>query len=163
MIAYRIADARHPIYDSTGAMLCGGRWNSVGQRAIYAAETYAGAMLEVLVHANLAVPPKHHQVVRITIPDEVTIETLSASDLPGWDAESGKAARSFGDRWLQEARSAILRVPSVVTDGREYNVLINPLHHQAALIKASEPEPVRWDIRVFPFAPPRRSIPDGDG
>ena len=55
MIAYRIADARHPIFDGTGAMLRGGRWNSIGQRVIYAAESYAGAMLEILVHANLGV------------------------------------------------------------------------------------------------------------
>jgi len=155
MLAYRIADARHPIYDGTGAMLCGGRWNSIGRRVIYAAETYAGAMLEVLVHANLAVPPKHHQAVRISIPAALKIETLSASELPGWDAESGSAARSFGDRWLLEARSAVLRVPSVVTEGREYNLLINPLHPQAARIEAAAPEPVRWDMRLFRMATDR--------
>jgi RES domain-containing protein len=54
MIAYRIIDARHPIFDPTGAMLHGGRWNSVGGRVIYAAETYAGALLEILAHSNLA-------------------------------------------------------------------------------------------------------------
>jgi RES domain-containing protein len=155
MIAYRIADARHPIYDGTGAMLHGGRWNSVGQRVIYAAETYACAMLEVLVHANLAVPPKHHKVVRITIPDRVNVETLSTSELPDWDAENAEASRSFGDRWLREGRTAVLRIPSVVTDGREYNVLINPLHSQASLIEALAPEPVRWDLRLFATASAR--------
>lgn len=150
MIAYRIADSRHPIYDGTGAMLHGGRWNSAGHAVIYAAETYAGAMLEVLVHANLSVPPKHHKVVRITIPDKVKTETFPASELISWAAEDVSAARAFGDRWLEETRSAILRVPSVVTEGREYNLLINPIHSQAALIEASTPEPVRWDIRLFP-------------
>jgi hypothetical protein len=29
------------------------------------------------------------------------------------------ASRAFGDRWLQENRTAILRVPSVITNGRE--------------------------------------------
>jgi len=156
MIAYRIADARHAIYDGTGAMLHGGRWNSVGHRVIYAAETYAGAMLEVLVHANLSVPPKHHQVVRITIPDKAEVDTLPAAELCNWDAEDLTAARSFGDEWLQKARTAVLRVPSVVTEGREYNVLINPLHRQAALIEVSVPEPVRWDLRLFPYAVDRR-------
>ena len=115
MIAYRIADARHPIFDGTGAMLRGGRWNSIGQRVIYGAESYAGAMLEILVHANLAVPPKHHQVVRITIPESVAIETLSPSALPGWDAGDLTTARAFGDGWLREGRTAVLRVPSVIT------------------------------------------------
>ena len=156
MIAYRIADARHPIYDGTGAMLHGGRWNSVGQRVIYAAETYAGAMLEVLVHANLSAPPKHHQVVRITIPDRVRLETIVVAELPNWDAEDIAAARSFGDCWLRESRSAVLRVPSVVTAGREYNLLINPLHSQAALIEASAPEVIRWDVRLFESGPRSR-------
>ena len=130
-------------------MLCGGRWKSVGKRVIYAAESYAGAMLEVLVHANLSVPPKHHQVVRITIPEHVKVETVSASALPGWDAEDLTVAQGFGDEWLRQARTAVLRVPSVVTEGREYNVLINPAHKQAELIEASDPEPVRWDLRLF--------------
>ena len=37
--AYRIADRRHPIFDSMGAYLNGGRWNSVGRHVIYGAET----------------------------------------------------------------------------------------------------------------------------
>ena len=149
MIAYRIADSRHSIYNGTGAMLRGGRWNSPGLPVIYAAESYAGAMLEVLVHANLSVPPKHHRVVRISIPDSVTIETLSPVDLSGWDAEDVTAAQSFGDCWLNESRTAVLRVPSVVTEGREYNVLINPTHLQATLIQPSAPALVKWDLRLF--------------
>jgi RES domain-containing protein len=149
MIAYRIADGRHSIYDGTGAMLSGGRWNSVGKKVIYAAGSYAGAMLEILVHANSSIPPKHHQVVRIVIPEKVKIETLLPAQLPNWDAEDLTAARSFGDRWLEEARTAVLCVPSVITEGRESNVLINPLHARAHLIQASLPEAVHWDARLF--------------
>ena len=130
-------------------MLRGGRWNSIDQRVIYAAESYAGAMLEILVHANLAVPPKHHQVVRLVIPESVAIETLSPSALPGWDAEDVTTARAFGDEWLREGRTAVLRVPSVITEGREYNILINQAHSAAKLIEASAAEPVRWDTRLF--------------
>ena len=130
-------------------MLRGGRWNSAGQPVIYAAESYAGAMLEILVHANLSTPPKNQRVVRIVVPDDVTIETVSPSAMTGWDAEEVTATRAFGDRWLKELKSAVLRVPSVVTEGREYNVLINPLQTQFSLIQAGEPEPVRWDLRLF--------------
>ncbi len=55
MLAFRIADKRFPIFDGTGARLVGGRWNSPGKAVIYAAETFAGAVLEVLVHSNLRV------------------------------------------------------------------------------------------------------------
>src|ERR1700730_2480198 len=149
MIAYRIADARHPIFDATGAMLHGGRWNSIGLRAIYAAETYAGALLEVLVHSNLSQPPKHHKVIRINLPDRVVIETLSITELPDWYAEDMRASRAFGDRWIRENRTAVLRVPSVITMGRENNLLFNPLHSQFDFIEARRSGPVDWDERLF--------------
>jgi RES domain-containing protein len=149
MIAYRIADARHPIFDATGAMLHGGRWNSRGLRAIYTAETYSVALLEVLVHSNLSGPPKNHRIIRIDIPDQVEIETVSTTELPDWDTEDMRASRAFGDRWIQENRTAVLRVPSVITAGRENNLLLNPLHPQFSLIEAGAPKPVNWDERLF--------------
>ena len=148
MIAYRIADDRHPIFDATGAMLHGGRWNSRGVPLIYAAETYAGALLEVLVHANLSQPPRNHKVIRIHVPDKVVIENLSITELPDWYAEDMRASRAFGDRWIRENRTAVLRVPSVVTAGRESNLLFNPLHPQFALVEAGRPESLDWDERL---------------
>ena len=149
MLFNRIADSRHPIFDATGAMLHGGRWNSVGLRAIYAAETYAGALLEVLVHSNLSHPPKHHRVVRIEVPDELKVETVLISTVPGWDDEDMRASRAFGDRWHRESRSSILRVPSVITQGRENNIVCNPAHPDFGLIRASDAEVVFWDARLF--------------
>jgi RES domain-containing protein len=149
MIAYRIADARHPIFDATGARLHGGRWNSIGLQAIYAAETYAGALLEVLVHSNFSQPPKNHRVVRIVVPDKVGIETISMETVIGWNSENMKASRAFGDRWIHEKRTAVLRIPSVITNGRESNIVFNPMHAEFALIRAEEPEQVIWDARLF--------------
>lgn len=149
MLAYRIADARHSIFDGTGAMLHGGRWNSAGHPVIYAAETYAGALLEVLVHANLSQPPKNQKVVRIHIPDEVRIETVEPESVRGWDAENMLASRSFGDRWIEERRTAVLKVPGVVTQGREHNFVFNTLHAQFVSISATQPEPIAWDQRLF--------------
>jgi RES domain-containing protein len=148
MIAYRIADGRFPIYDGTGAMLHGGRWNSPGRPVIYAAETFAGAMLEVLVHANLSHIPHTHRSVRIEIPESL-IETVSAADVPGWVKPDLLASRAFGDRWLEEARSAALLVPGVATGGREHIMLIDPRHPEFARIVASSPEPVAWDSRLL--------------
>jgi RES domain-containing protein len=147
--AFRIADARHPIFDPTGAMLHGGRWNSIGYRVIYASETFASALLEVLVHGNLSHPPKKHRVVRIQIPDEVTIETVSIDQIKDWDAENMAASRAFGDEWIRTLRTAVLRVPSVITQGRENNLVLNAAHPQFPLITAGAPEPVEWDSRLF--------------
>jgi RES domain-containing protein len=138
---------RHAIVDGSGAMLHGARWNSHGRRVIYAAETYAGALLEILVHASGNVPP-NQGYVEIEIPAGLPIEEIAADDLPHWDSPSFEAARAFGDRWYDERRTAVLMVPSVVTLV-ERNVLINQEHPDFARIRASRPLPVRWDARLW--------------
>jgi len=148
MRIYRIADSRHPIWDGTGAMLIGGRWNSPGKPVIYGAASYAGAMLEVLVHARIGKLPRTHVFVVADIPTDVSIETLAVEKLVGWDASDSRNAREAGDRWLSELRSAVLVVPSVVAR-EEMNVIVNPLHADAARIVVSEVKPVIWDDRLF--------------
>lgn len=147
--AFRTADGRHPLFDGTGARLVGGRWNSPGRPLIYAAESYAGALLEVLAHAGLGRIPQTHAFIQIEIPASVAVESVASEDLPGWDAEDQIASRAFGDRWLLEVRTAILLVPSLVTAGIERNVLINPAHPGFGSIVASAPQEVRWDTRLF--------------
>jgi RES domain-containing protein len=148
MLAFRIADRRHPIFDSTGAFLKGGRWNSPGRRVIYAAQTYAGAMLEILVHAGISTLPRTHASIRIQIPETVAVEALTPEALPGWNLPDLLASRAFGDQWLSEQRTAIILVPSVILAGHESNVLLNPDHPQFRLIRASPPQSVLWDPRL---------------
>lgn len=150
MRCFRIGDARFPLFDGAGARLCGGRWNSPGHGLIYAAETYAGAILEILVHANLNRLPRTQAVLTVEIPDDLGVERLLVSALPGWDAPNQAASRAFGDRWLADARTAVLLVPSLVTHGREHNVLLNPTHADFSRVTYTPPEPVVWDDRLFP-------------
>jgi RES domain-containing protein len=149
MQAFRIADRRFPVFDGTGAGIVGGRWNSPGRPLIYATQTFSSAMLEVLVHSNLGRIPKTHVVIEINIPDGVFVELLHGLNLAGWDAEDHTSSRHFGDLWLREERSAVLLVPSIITKGREHNVLINPEHREFARISATQPEDVQWDARLF--------------
>jgi RES domain-containing protein len=145
--AFRIADKRHAIFDGSGAMLHGARWNSPGRRVIYAAETYAGALLEILVHASGSVP-RSQVYIEIEIPAAVSIEEIKPNEVPRWDARSFEASRAFGDRWYDERRTAVLLVPSVVA-GVERNVLLNQEHRDFARIRAGQPLPVRWDARLW--------------
>jgi RES domain-containing protein len=117
---------------------------------IYAAETYAGALLEILAHSNLPQPPKNHRVVRIEIPGNVKTERVVQEEVPGWDAEDAVASRTYGDAWIRSRRTAVLRVPSVITQGREYNVVVNTEHSDFKMIRAGAPETVHWDARLFP-------------
>jgi RES domain-containing protein len=154
MRIFRIADRRHPVWNGSGAMLWGGRFNSPGRAVIYGALSFGGAMLEILVHARIGKVPKTHVWIEVEVPDDVLIERQTTDSLPaGWDASALQAARAFGDTWLTEARSAVLVVPSVVAR-QESNVLVNPAHPDTARLVVSAPQPVIWDERLFTPLPP---------
>jgi RES domain-containing protein len=147
--AFRIARAKFPLFDGTGAALAGARWNIKGQRVIYAAESYATALLEILVHSNLARVPRGFAFIEIHISNEIDIEEITVSDFSKWDASDYVASQSFGSRWYSEMRSAVLVVPSLAASGRQRNILINQDHPQFHLVSASTPRPVEWDRRLF--------------
>jgi RES domain-containing protein len=149
MQIYRIGDSRHPLWDGTGAALVGGRWNSPGRPVIYGSLSYACAMLEILIHANIGRVPNTQVCVVAQVPNSVPIERHDTQSLPlGWDGDDPSIARRFGDQWLQEVRSAVLVVPSVVAT-LEYNAIINPMHTNAKEFVVSPTQKVIWDQRLF--------------
>ncbi|CAB3775089.1 RES family NAD+ phosphorylase [Paraburkholderia humisilvae] len=154
MQIFRIADRSHPVWNGTGAMLGGGRFNSPGRSVIYGAMSFGGAMLEILVHARIGKVPKTHVWVEAEVRDGVMAEQQTVDSLPdGLDASALQVARAFGDTWLTEARLAVFVVPSVVAR-QESNVLVNPVHPEAARLVVSPPLPVIWDERLFTAVPP---------
>ncbi len=146
---WRITKTRHDPYDGSGARRHGARWSSPGREVVYASDSYAGAILEILAHAlrPRTLPGPHH-AIRIGIPDEV-VESLPSNQLPGWDARESPEARAFGDGWLREERSAVLAVPSLPARPIGRTLLINPTHPDAARIDVSDPFSVPWDERLF--------------
>jgi RES domain-containing protein len=153
--AFRIADSRHTIFDGTGAFLAGARWNSAGRRVIYAADSFAAAMLEMLVHAGIGRIPSSHKWIEITIPDTVSVEFLDSTAMSGWNDEDSDSARVFGDAWLESKRFLVLVVPSIVTGGLSSNVVVNQDHPEFSELKASMPRDVIWDVRLFRGPAPR--------
>jgi len=147
--AFRVADRRRQIFDGTGAFLNGARWNSPGRRIIYAAETFAGAMLEMLAHTRIGKVPRTQAWIEISIPPRVSVERLEPRNLPGWDSEESPEARQYGDLWHLKRRSLILIVPSVVICGIGRNVLINQDRPEFRSLHASPPRKVLWDSRLF--------------
>ena len=149
MIAWRITKTRYAPFDGTGAHEWGGRWNSRGRRVIYGADCFAGAILEILVHAlrPRTIPGPHH-AIRIEIPDGL-VERLDQNSVPGWEARQSPASIVFGDAWYDAQRSAALLVPAVSSRPIGLNVLINPEHPDAYRISVSAPFAVPWDERLF--------------
>lgn len=149
LVAFRIGDpdGAHPIYDSEGARLYPGRWNTPASPVIYTSEHYSTAMLEKLVHANNVLPPNQHYI-RITIPNRTSYEVFQPAAYPGWDGKDEGICKEVGTAWYEERRTAILLVPSIPAR-LERNILINPQHPDASKLTHELPEPVWWDERLY--------------
>ena len=140
----------HPIWSGEGARLFGQRWNPPGLPAIYAGTSFAICLLEILVHANRKTPPSAARYVEAFVPDDVSREVFDPRSSPGWDnSRDASVAQAFGRAWIEEQRSALLVVPSVVTGGRDTNVVVNPDHPDAARIEVGPEMPVALDPRLF--------------
>jgi RES domain-containing protein len=148
MIAWRTTKRRHPSFDGTGAEIAGARWNSAGRPVIYAADSFAGSILEIIAHARRprTLPGPHH-AVEITIPDELVVHLHPIPD--GWDVNNSPVAIRHGERWLNDAVSPVFVVPALPGRPIARNVLINPDHPDIGRIVVSEPFAVPWDERLF--------------
>jgi RES domain-containing protein len=146
VIVYRLHSSRYEPNDGFGASICGGRWNSIGRKAIYTASSRALAVLEILVH--YAVLPRDFVMTPVDTPAEVEIRELRPSYLkssfsPG-EIDIG-SSQAVGDRLLNTF--AVLRVPSVVIP-EESNYVINPDHPELRFIKFLPPVLFRFDPRL---------------
>lgn len=81
---------------------------------------------------------------------ESLIERFPRTSLPvDWQSSPPPPAiQSLGDRWVQEGRSAVLAVPSVLIPG-ELNFLLNPSHPDFNKISIQKPEPFAFDPRLL--------------
>jgi RES domain-containing protein len=65
---------------------------------------------------------------------------------PNWP-EDLNATQAIGDRWLSERRSLLLQVPSVLVP-ETWNVLLNPQHSEANLLKITVTYEHPFDSRL---------------
>lgn len=148
LTAYRIVRAGYPVFDGSGAARWGGRWTGKGRAVIHAAESYALAVLENLVHFNASELPPHLLVCEIHIPENVSRQLVRRSAVPDFDVDSSyESCRAIGDRWHEEAKTALLIVPSRLSP-YECNILIHPKHEQVATLEVGAPLPARLDERL---------------
>ena len=116
---------------------------------MYTSATVSLAALEYLVHVDVADAPSDLVALTIELPDDISITRVHERDLsPRWheyvDVES---CRVLGDRWLAEASSAILAVPSAAVTS-EWNYLVNRAHLDAAAMQLIAQRPFRFDPRL---------------
>jgi RES domain-containing protein len=111
-----------------GAFRAGGRWNSKGVRAVYAALDPATAILEVAVHKGVRVLDTVAHVMSAAILHEPrACHVVTAADVPNpnWLVPSIPSAgqQAFGDALLKA--HAFVLVPSVVSS-HSWNVVFDP-------------------------------------
>ena len=117
---------------------------------IYAAESRALAMAEVVVHLSLHNLPKDFVMMEILIPDSLPVDEIRPQNLPeGWNSHPPIVeTQRLGDHFVNNNKSVVLRVPSAVVPG-DYNYLINPHHSGFSKISIEQIEDFPWDKRLF--------------
>lgn len=131
-----------------GASLTGGRWNSKGVHVIYASESLALALLEIMANARRTIPPGK-EFFTIDVPDDVRVEVLRSHDMPArWmSAPAPRRIQEIGDEWIQKVRSVALIVPSAIVP-HERNALLNPAHPDFRRLIVGTPQRIPVDKRL---------------
>jgi RES domain-containing protein len=150
--AYRIVSHRYPPFDGTGTHRWGSRWISPGRWVVHAAETYALAVLENLVHWQTSALPPTLVCVEVKIPNDLDQEQLDRVDAPVSAQNDYVASRAIGDEWYDRGETAVLWVPSVISP-YESNILFNQRHRDFSRIVVGDPTRAHMDPRL-------RSKPD---
>jgi len=151
MEVYRLAREKFAgTLSGKGAALKGARWNSTGVELVYTAANRSLAMAEVAVHFTLATVPADYMMLTIFIPDTISIQRLTVSDLPpDWNLfPHPSSTQAIGDKFVAQNKYCVLQIPSVVTRG-DYNYLINPNHSDFSRIKIIGTEKFPFDKRIF--------------
>lgn len=145
MLLWRIS--RHLDLNGRGGLYASGRWHHRGAPIVYLAETPAGALLETCVHTSANDIPPSYTLLALLVEDSISLEALEAKTLPPDWIDHLKVTREIGSEWLRSLRTALLRVPSSLVPAT-FNVLLNPLHADAAKITIDAAYSYPFDPRI---------------
>lgn len=134
-------------FDGEGARINGGRWNHDGISMVYTSSSLSLAALELFV--NLDRPPHVHLVA---IPAYLPKECVIKHSIPlpeGWNTyPASNMSKDIGTRWIENAASAVLQLPSVIIPS-EFNYLLNPNHSDFKKITLGSPSVFSFDQRMW--------------
>ena len=107
-----------------------------------------GAMVEALVHLELKPNqlPKSYRLLKAETPNDLPMMHFSAFT-DDW-RKNETASRTLGDEWLSRNQTPLLEVPSAILP-ETMNILLNPLHPDAARISVLWHEAYPFDQRLF--------------
>ncbi|GAB3427808.1 RES family NAD+ phosphorylase [Niabella aquatica] len=132
-----------------GAFLYGGRWNTKGQYAVYAAEHISLAVLEIVVNYDRTLTPllPSFHLVEMQVPDANITEIEQSALKKNWSSDMDYT-RYIGDQFLQSESDLVLKIPSVVIP-EESNFLLNPRHTDLKKVSIESVRKYGLDDRLF--------------
>ena len=139
-------------FDGGYGLINNGRWNTRSRPVTYCSTVPSLAALEKRVHVTEPglLPPQ--ALVEYDVPDDIAIHTIPIDSLPtDWTIRETHS-QQLGDQWLDQAREAVLVVPSVImpiASAIDRNVLINHRHAGVARIAIATITPFTLDPRLF--------------
>jgi len=152
IVAWRLTKARHATiaFDGEGGRLEGGRWNPRGISVVYLSDHPALAALEAFIHLKSAAIKIKFLMYRVEIPIEVPVLELAVADLPaGWRNEPpSPETMAVGEKWIQEGKATVLKVPSVLVPAAA-NLVLNPRHPDASKVQIGQAEKFSFDPRMW--------------
>jgi RES domain-containing protein len=148
VILWRVSN--YATLDGVGGLLVSGRWHTKGRPVVYCTLNPSTVLLETLVHLEIDSEdrPERFQVLRIEGPETLSQERIETAILPAGWANDIAVTQSTGDRWLAEERSLLLAVPSTLVP-ETWNMLVNPRHAEAGLLKITKTYEHAFDARFF--------------
>jgi RES domain-containing protein len=149
--AWRIvrASRQKTAFTGEGPWRYGGRWNSPGVRVVYVSEHQSTAAFEVFVNRMPFVLEETYKAFHLEWPGHLT-EIFPVKKLPAnWRVHPPPIeTKDIGDRWVQEQRSAVLALPSVISPA-DTNFLLNPEHRDFKRIRIASPIDFDFDPRLL--------------
>ena len=152
MRIYRLTKAKYQVsaFSGMGAVQHAGRWHRAGRPVVYASDTPAGALLEIIVHTEAAVLLGHRYVLfSVEIDRARHLLRLEPALWPSdWRAALWPAStQRIGAGWLEGQDSVVLEVPSAIVP-HQSNYLINPEHPRFEELQIAGPDPFEIDPRL---------------
>lgn len=151
MLVYRICQTKYA-HNLTASGI-DARWNMLHQKMIYTAGSIALACLENLAHkSGTSLSSGKFSIASIDVANDVKIEEVKLKDLISLNKEwyltdHYPITQTLGSSWLNNNRSAVLKVPSAIID-LEYNYLFNPNHHDFSKMKIVNIDKFNFDTRL---------------
>ena len=154
--AWRVVKTKYATsaFDGYGALVNGGRWNSVGLSAVYLAESPALAVLEIMAHLDKSALIPAFTIFEVRF-DEKYVTEVASEDLPAkwFKVPRHKGCEAIGDVWLRAGTTPLLHVPSVLllVDGipQHSNYILSPNHPKRSELKIGPPLPLNIDSRLI--------------